>query len=95
MWCMEENVLHLTEFGPADKFFQMRACFTAARQHPEVIYYIDDTSVLSDDEVDDCITNQPKSKAKEDTPKFMDTFTLKPARLASMPPRPRSHGKAR
>jgi hypothetical protein len=60
--CLKEHVLHLAEFGPVDKVFQMRACFMAAQQHPEVICYIDDTDVSSDDE--DNGTNQPKSKAK-------------------------------
>jgi hypothetical protein len=76
---MKDHVLHLTEFGPVDKVFQMRACFMAAQQHPEVICYIGGTIVSSNDEDDG--TNQPKSKANEDSPKLMDTFTLKPAHL--------------
>jgi hypothetical protein len=79
MWCVKQHVIRLTEFGPADKIFQMRACFMAAQKHPEVICYIDNTGVSSDDEDDD--TNQPKSKGKDNSPTCLETFTLKPARL--------------
>jgi hypothetical protein len=79
MWCVKQHVIRLTEFGPADTIFQMRACFMAAQKHPEVICYIDNTGVSSDDEDDD--TNQPKSKGKDNSPTCLETFTLRPARL--------------
>jgi hypothetical protein len=60
---MKEHVLRLSEFGPVDKVFQMRACFMAAQQHPKVICYIDGTTVSFDDEDDG--TNQPKSNQKK------------------------------
>jgi hypothetical protein len=79
MWCVKQHVIRLMECGLADKIFQTRACFMAAQKHPEVICYIDNAGVLSDDEDDG--TNQPKSKGKDNYPKCMETFTLKPARL--------------
>jgi uncharacterized protein YfaQ (DUF2300 family) len=36
-WCVKQHVIWLTEFGPANKIFQMRASFVAAQKHREVI----------------------------------------------------------